>query len=245
MVDKIISVIKYILFPPSHLQIFLKEASVLQFESKLTPQPQMSPRMFYPFYYKDIFIKDCIIELKERNNQDVAKRFGEVLARWVVRTIDHILINKNSVIIRLDPRLREDDVVRSGDDILECPNDIHKVGRRSRPTFYLIPIPQHKSKTKEKGFCHTTTLTQSIYSILKNKYKIENIFFYPCIQKEKNIKKLHSGLDKRKRFSYMKYSMKANLKNLYLQNSYFFLIDDVYTSGATFKEARRSLLGCG
>ncbi len=25
----------------------------------------------------------------------------------------------------------------------------------------------------------------------------------------------------------------------------FFIIDDVYTSGATFKEMRRSLLGCG
>ncbi|MEN9921571.1 MAG: hypothetical protein RLZZ517_549, partial [Candidatus Parcubacteria bacterium] len=225
MVDKIISVIKYILFPPSHLQIFLKEASALQFESKLTPQPQMSPRMFYPFYYKDIFIKDCIIELKERNNQDVAKRFGEVLARWILRVINNEIPGQ-----------------AQGDTYQQVQSNNHEAGRRSRPAFYLIPIPQHKSKTKEKGFCHTTTLTQSIYSILKNKYKIENIFFYPCIQKEKNIKKLHSGLDKRKRFSYMKYSMKANLKNLYLQNSYFFLIDDVYTSGATFKEARRSLL---
>ena len=216
MLYKIFCVIKYIIFPPSHLEIFLKNASYIEFESKLTPRPQLHDHMFYPFYYKNNFVKDCIIELKERNNSSAAYRFGSILAKWIIKTIHQLQNTQNQ-------------------------EDSHK----NTFTFFLVPIPQHISKTKEKGFCHTTTLTKAIYSILKEKYNADTVMIAHCITKQKNIKKLHSGLNKKKRTALIKHSMSANLSEIDIQNSYFFIIDDVYTSGATFKEARRSLSDCG
>ena len=206
MLDKLISVIKEVIFPSSHLIRFLRICSDIEFESKLSPRPQANKRMFYPYYYKNKFVKDCIIELKERNSKEVAHKFANILARWIIRESSYI-------------------------------SDKNK--------FYLIPVPQHISQTKEKGFCHTTTLTAHILDIIQKKYQKNTIHFLPCITKIKNIKKLHSGTNKKKRFSLIKNSMVADLKSIDLEHSYFFIIDDVYTSGATFKEARRSLKGCG
>ncbi len=213
MLDKLISVIKECIFPSSHLTRFLVMCNDIEFESKLTPRPQLNTRMFYPFYYKNKFVTDCIIELKERNSAKVAERFGKILARWIVREIEHIK------------------------SIQEINNQIIK--------FYLIPIPQHITRTREKGFCHTTTLTCSILEHLKRRYQMKQIYFSSNITKIKNIRKLHTGMNKQKRSVEMKYSMKADLSKFDLCHSYFFLIDDVYTSGATFKEARRSLIDCG
>lgn len=210
MLNKIILVIIEIIFPKSHLESFLVSCKQIEFEFKLTSRPQLHTHMFYPFYYKDIFVKDCIIELKERNNKNVARLFGKILAGWVVRKMEEV-----------------------------CKK------RRSCFVFYLIPIPQYRLKTKEKGFCHTTTLTHALQHYIKKKYPDMHMYFKSCIIKEFKTLKLHNTQGKKKRFSIIKNSMRAHLTKQDALNSYFFLIDDVYTTGATFKEARRSLLDCG
>lgn len=224
MLNKIIPVIITFIFPRSHLELFLNSCSQIKFENRLTGRPQLKKRMFHPFYYKDQFVKDCILELKERNNKDVAKRFGEVLARWIVRTIREINNETSKQIL----------------------NNTPVAGRLRRPAmFYLIPIPQHFSKTKEKGFCHTTTLTNSLHAFIRKKYPDIHTVHKPLIVKELQIKKLHTTKGKRKRFTMIQNSMKSYITKHDIQNAYFFIIDDVYTTGATFKEAHRSLLDCG
>jgi predicted amidophosphoribosyltransferase len=210
VLNKIIPVIIEIIFPKTYLESFLTACSQIEFEYKLTSRPQLHVQMFYPFYYKDTFVKDCIIELKERNNKNVARLFGKILAGWIMRKAEEV-----------------------------------RAGRRSRPAFYLTPIPQHISKTKEKGFCHTTTLTHAIYLYIKKVYPDTQLRLRSCIVKKSKTKNLHNTQGKKKRFSIIKNSMHAHITKQDALNSYFFLIDDVYTTGATFKEARRSLLNCG
>lgn len=203
MLYKIISVIIEVIFPKTPLEKFISSCSYIEFEQKLTPRNQTKPMMFFPFYYKDPFVRDCIIELKERDNQNIAKFFAHILFRFIAKTI-HDMPDK---------------------------------------TFFLVPVPQHISKTKEKGFCHTTTLTKQIYELLQIR-NFSNVYIKPCIIKQKNIKKLHTFKSKQIRFNLIKNSMKTYITKQDAQHV-FFIIDDVYTSGATFKEMRRSLLGCG
>jgi len=208
MVNKIIVVIIDILFPKSHLQMFLRTCSHIKFESKLTPRLQTKEHMFYPFYYKDPFVRDCIFELKERNSLDVAGFFGQILSRWIIKKIH---------------------------EIRECVEN---------PLFYIVPVPQHISKTKEKGFCHTTTLANSICSILQVKYPRISVSVFPCVVKNKKTKRLHDTLGKQKRFNMIGQTMIAHITKQDAHRAYFFIIDDVYTTGATFKEVRRSLSDC-
>lgn len=209
---KILDVFINMLFPSSHLVNYLRNVSGLEFRGRPLGRPQLHPRMFYPFYYKDRFVKDCILELKERDSKNVARLFAEILGQWIIREIRIIL----------DSRLRGNDNIY----------------------FYLVPIPQHKNKTREKGFCHTTTLTQYIYMYIQ-KYKIKNISIKPCIIKITQTKKVHNTKSKGVRFKILKNTMQAHITKHDAKHSYFFLIDDVYTTGATFKEAHRSLADCG
>lgn len=203
MLYKLISVVIEVLFPKTHLEDFLCSCTQLEFESKLVPRLQTKQNMFFPFYYKDSFVRDCIIELKERNNRNVARLFSFILFRFIAKTIE------------------------------KYPDQ----------NYYIVPVPQHLTKTREKGFCHTTTLSIEIYKRLKER-KVPNISIKPCIVKIKNIKKLHSTNSKQKRISLIKNSMRTYVTKQDAKEI-FFIIDDVYTSGVTFKEARRSLLGCG
>lgn len=212
MLNKIIDVLIELIFPKTYLERFLMNCSQIEFEFMCTPRAQFHKQMFYPFHYKNNFTKDCIIELKERNNRNVARLCGGVLAKWIVRKVREI----------------DEGWPRSG-----------------HPSFYLIPIPQHISKTKEKGFCHTTTLTHAIHAYIKKFYPEVYTEFKACIVKESKTKKLHNTHGKKKRFSIIKNSMRGYITKQDNVHSYFFLIDDVYTTGATFKEARRGLLDCG
>lgn len=222
MLNKIISVIIETLFPKSHLQKYLEICSQIEFEFKLTPRPQNHIRMFYPFYYKDLFVKDCIFELKERNSPDVARLFGKILAGWVIKEISQIqaFYSQNT----------------------------HNTPQRTIKNieYYLVPVPQHTTKTKEKGFCHTTTLAKSIHSKIKKSSTVHgNISLKSCIIKKNYARKLHSLKEKKERFSIIKNSMEAFITKHDAHTAYFFIIDDVFTTGATFKEVRRSLLDCG
>jgi predicted amidophosphoribosyltransferase len=80
---------------------------------------------------------------------------------------------------------------------------------------------------------------------MQNTYACSNVSIHPCVCKEKKIKKLHDIIGKRKRFNIIQNSMRAYITKGDAKNAYFFIIDDVYTTGATFKEMRRSLSDCG
>lgn len=231
MVKKIISMCTEIIFPKSHLQFFLGRCTQIRFERKLTPRPQLYNQMFHPFYYKDPFVHDCIFELKERNSTNVALLFGNILSRWIVKKIDEVLLESS-----VSPR------IYSG--ISSNNNAIPEQAQDDNIKFYLVPVPQHISKTKEKGFCHTTTLSYSIQNILQRKYPNITILVFPCICKIKKTKKLHDTQGKMKRFKIIKETTESQVTKQDANYAYFFIIDDVYTTGATFKEIRRSLSDC-
>jgi predicted amidophosphoribosyltransferase len=240
-----IPVIIELIFPKTHLQIFLETCSYIEFESKLTPRPQKHDPMFYPFYYKDPFVKDCIIELKERNNMFVAHRFGIILSKWVLRKIDEIEANYHPGLGKCHPELVSGSFPKNHETPKQVrgDNQVTQVRGDTLFKFYLIPVPQHKMRTREKGFCHTTTLARAIQKELVLRGR-NTVFFNPCIVKEKHIKKLHAGFNKKRRNTIIKNSMRAYITKQDAQRAYFFIIDDVYTTGATFKEVRRSLKDC-
>ncbi len=202
MANKIISVFIEFFFPQTHLQVFLEKCSQLKFESKLTSRLQNKDNIFYPFYYRDFFVRDCIFELKERNSKKVANLFGNIISKWIIKKI---MDSKN-------PQLKN---------------------------FFITPIPQHFSKTREKGFCHTTTFSNSIISSIKNRYPELNVTLFTGIKKIKKNSKLHKSKNKRSRFNFIKNTMKSFITKQDAISSYFFIIDDVYTTGATFQEAGR------
>lgn len=206
MLNKITSLLIDIFFPSTYLQKYLSSCSYMEFIRRFTPRIQKQDRLFSPFYYKDSLIKDCVIELKERNNQNVARLFSYTLSQYIQREINTII--KNS----------------------------------SRAHFFLIPVPQHISKTKEKGFLHTDTLCVHIKERLS---KHKTLLINPCIQKTKQTKRLHDLNNRKKRFKTITKTMTCYLTKRDIKNGFFFIIDDVHTTGATFKEARRTLLESG
>jgi predicted amidophosphoribosyltransferase len=209
MLNQIHTVVINIIFPRTYLERYLEKCSQIEFISKLTPRIQVQHRQFSPFYYKQQLVKDCIIELKERNNKNVARLFAQTLAQYILQNIQ--ILQKNMV----------------------------------NASYFIVPIPQHISKTKEKGFLHTQTISEEIFKHILHRDSNLNISILSCIQKISHTKRLHELKGKKKRFKTIKYTMQACLTKYDAQHAYFFIIDDIFTTGATFKEARRTLLESG
>ncbi len=194
------------IFPKTHLEKYLATCTQLELERRLTPRIQRQERVFSPYYYKDPFVKDCIIELKERCNRDVGRLFGKKISEWMLIMMDEVLRHDESAV------------------------------------FYLVPVPQHLSKTKEKGFEHARVLTEEICKRIGSEYPAQII---PCLEKVTKTKRLHDLSSRESRFKTIKGTMRAHITKEDARLAYFFIIDDVYTTGATYKEARRSLADCG
>ena len=123
--------------------------------------------------------------------------------------------------------------------------NIHSIQVKDiKAQFYIVPVPQHISKTKEKGFLHTQTLCEEILVLLNKKSK-NNTLLFPCIKKIVVTKRLHDLNAKKNRFKTIKHTMKAYITKKDATKGYFFIVDDVFTTGATFKEMRRTLLESG
>lgn len=104
----------------------------------------------------------------------------------------------------------------------------------------LTFIPQHISKFKDKGFNQTEEL---VNSILKN--DIDDVFEkIECLEKIKNTKAQKEIENKEERFLNIKGAFKITKKEK-IENRVIVLIDDVCTTGGTFKEARQILSASG
>lgn len=99
---------------------------------------------------------------------------------------------------------------------------------------YIIPVPLHKYRKRERGYNQSELILNSLHQLDKN-IKIEK----DILLKIKNIK-AQSGLNELER--------KENIKNAFIvnniekiKNKKILIFDDVYTTGSTTNECARVL----
>ena len=196
MLNQMLHMFITVIFPKTHLEKYLSSCTQIEFERRLVVRMQRDDRIFAPYYYKDPLIRDCILELKERNSADAARLLGHRVAQWIAHVSERI------------------------------------TDREVGALLYIVPVPQHCSKTRDKGFAHTHTLADEIRKIIPARIRAE---VFPCVEKAVRTKRLHDLSGKRLRFKTIKGTMRAHITSADAGRAYFFIIDDVYTSGATFK----------
>jgi competence protein ComFC len=107
-------------------------------------------------------------------------------------------------------------------------------------TPLLIPMPTSNERKRERGYNQTEILCEEI-----KKLDVNNLFEYDpkILIKEKHTEsQSRSHATKRERVENLDHSLNVINKNKILNRS-IILIDDVTTSGATFNEAKRALMG--
>lgn len=102
----------------------------------------------------------------------------------------------------------------------------------------VVPIPSNHSRRREKGFNQCELLVKAIEKSADRGFFH---FRYDLLKKVKDTPK-QAELKREERLQNVKDSMSVSER---LENSAVFIIDDVYTTGATFSEARRALRAAG
>jgi len=99
---------------------------------------------------------------------------------------------------------------------------------------YIVPIPLHKKRLKERGYNQVTTFGKVLAKILDVSY-IENVI----IRKSANKTQTHKGrFDRWKNVTELFY-----LTNLsFFENKHILLIDDIITTGATIEACYNELI---
>lgn len=109
--------------------------------------------------------------------------------------------------------------------------------------FILTPVPLHRSRMWKRGFNQTEILSKNIAQHLKG-----SIFIKDLLIRQKKTK-TQVGLHKFDRAVNLKEAFKLNPKlqipNSKIENLKIYLIDDVYTTGATLNECAKVLKEAG
>ena len=109
----------------------------------------------------------------------------------------------------------------------------------------LLPVPLHSRKERKRGFNQSWLLAQAAEKILSGRFP-EKIFRLEknAIKRTKNILSQTECRDYRQR--------EENVKNIFLaadpkgiKNKTIIIVDDVFTSGATMREAVKTLKAAG
>lgn len=104
----------------------------------------------------------------------------------------------------------------------------------------IIPIPLHPSKEKKRGFNQALVIAEK----LKNSLKIDNPLLTDVLIKVKSTPSQTEKNDYEAREENVRGSFRVEKPGL-ISHKDIFLVDDVFTSGATMREAARALKSAG
>ena len=118
-------------------------------------------------------------------------------------------------------------------------------GIEGNQNVLIVPIPSSNKRKSERGWNQCELLCQEIEKLETKEIKVR----FDILKKIQNTEK-QADLTREKRLKNVKGSMrveKGKMERLKdgMKNNLFIIIDDVYTTGATYREARRALKGAG
>lgn len=127
------------------------------------------------------------------------------------------------------------------DNLLEEINDLNTFWQMKRELPLVIPIPLSKNKLKERGYNQAELLAKELSIMDKNKSFLvkTNIFF-----KTKDTPAQVSIKNRVLRLKNLKGCFEVRDKN-FIKNRNIILLDDITTTGATFREASSVLEDAG
>lgn len=104
----------------------------------------------------------------------------------------------------------------------------------------VVPMPMSKNEKKDRGWNQCEELAKEIE-------KLGNVSVYYNILKKIRETKRQTTLSKEERIKNVRNSMKAeqSKREYFLKNKTVIVLDDVYTTLASFREAERALLEAG
>jgi len=183
------------------------------------------------FKYGDPFIRKSIKELKYFKNKDAVRLFSKLLYEEL-NSIFYISLNQNS--------LNQSD---SSFTTITARGDSRGL------TFLLIPIPLSKIKFRERGFNQCELLCEEIIKLnsfspspLPLIYKKDLLIKIKNTKSQTRVSKEERVVNIKNAFAINPASPKASQDN---KMTLVILLDDVYTTGATMREAVKVLEKAG
>jgi len=102
---------------------------------------------------------------------------------------------------------------------------------------YIIPVPLHKEKLKERGFNQSELLAKKISKLIKK----------PCLKTLNRIKNTlpQYSLSPLEKIKNIKDAFELDIRKINLQDKNILIIDDIFTTGSTVQEMCKVLLENG